>query len=184
MPEQGGHGPGCLLAGPRHGLAAGHDELDPVLEAQGAAGHECGVLAQAVPGAGRRCESDALHRIEDDQAEHRGGQLGVLGPGQLLNGRVQQEVGQVAAGGLGCLFDDLPRGVVDPWLTHSGALRSLSGEGENQHVSDGSHRRRAEEPTVWHVGAPPARVAAQDRTAGAIPGAGEQRSAGYRVETR
>jgi hypothetical protein len=90
--------PGCLLAGPGHGVAPGDDQLDPVLEGERAAGHQCGVLAQAVAGAGGGGEAEALHRIEDDQAEHGGGQLGVLGPGQLLNGRLEQEVGQVAAG--------------------------------------------------------------------------------------
>ena len=151
MPEQGGHGAGGLLAGPGHGVAAGHDQLDPVLEGQGAAGHQRGVLAQAVAGAGGGGEAEALHRIEDDQAEHGGGQLGVLGPGQLLNRRLEQEVGQVAPGGLRCLPDELPRGVVDPWLAHSGPLRTLSWEGENQHCYDVSVRRTGSEPPVLHA---------------------------------
>src|SRR6185437_14105676 len=64
------------------------------------------------------------------------GQLCVLGLRQFLDGRLEQEVGQVALCRGGGFLDDLPRGVVDPWLTHSGTLRSLSGKGEDQHVSD------------------------------------------------
>ena len=46
--EERGHGPRRLLPGARHGLAAGDHQLDPVLEAEGAAGDQRGVLAQAV----------------------------------------------------------------------------------------------------------------------------------------
>ena len=126
--------PGASSPALGHGVAPGHDQLDPVLERQRAAGHQGGVLAETVPGARRRREAQPLHRIEDDQAEYRGGQLGVLGPRQLLNGGLEQEIGQVAPGRLGCLPDELPRGVVDPGLAHSGLLRTLSWEGENQHL--------------------------------------------------
>ena len=61
-----------------------------------------------------------------------------------LIGASQQEVGQVALGRRGRFLDHLPGRVIDPRLTHAGALRSLSGEGEDQHVCDVSHRRRAE----------------------------------------
>ena len=37
-------------------------------------------------------------------------------------GACEQQVGQVAVGGGGRLFDDFPRGVVDPRFTHAGAL--------------------------------------------------------------
>ncbi len=50
--EQRGHGPGCVLAGPAHGLAPGHHQVHPVLEGDGAAGHQGRVLAEAVAGAG------------------------------------------------------------------------------------------------------------------------------------
>ena len=120
--EQGGHRPGCLLTGACHRLAVGDHELDPVIEAQGTAGDERGVLAQAVAGAGRRRQSDALDRVEDDQAQHCRGQLGVLRLGELFNGRVQQQVREVAVSGGRCLLDDFPRGVIDPRFTHSGAL--------------------------------------------------------------
>ena len=114
--------PGRLLAGSGHGLAAGDDQLDAVVEAQRPAGDEGGVLAQAVAGAGRRCEPDALDGVEHHQAEHGCGQLGVLGLGELLNRGPEQQPGQVAAGRGRCLLDDFPRGVVDPRFTHSGAL--------------------------------------------------------------
>ena len=57
----------------------------PSLEAEGAAGDQRGVLAEAVAGAGGRGEPDPLHRVEHDQAEHGRGQLRVLGLGQLLD---------------------------------------------------------------------------------------------------
>ena len=38
---------------------------------------------------------------------------------------------------------------------HAGALRTLSGEGENQHEGDGSHRRRAEDPQCDMPALPP-----------------------------
>ena len=76
-PEQGGHRAGGVLAGPGHGLAPGHHQADPVLEGQGAAGHQGGVLAQAVAGAGRRGQAQPLDGVEHHQAEHEGGQLGV-----------------------------------------------------------------------------------------------------------
>ncbi len=122
MPEERGHGSGRFLAGPGHGFAAGDHELDPVVEPESAAGHQRGVLAEAVAGTGGRREPDALDGVEDDQAEHGGGQLGVLGLGQLLDRRLQQQVGQVAIRGRRSFFDDLPRRVVDPRFTHSGAL--------------------------------------------------------------
>ncbi len=97
--EEGRHRPRRLLAGTGHGLAARHHQLDPVLEAESAAGDERGVLAQAVTGAGGGREPDALDRVEHDQAEHGRGQLRVLGLGQFLNRGVQEEVGQVSLGG-------------------------------------------------------------------------------------
>ena len=114
--------PGCFLAGPGHGLAPGDDQLNAVVEAQRSAGHQGGVLAQAVAGAGGRGQPDPLHRIEHDQAEHGGRQLGVLGLGELFDRRVEEEVGQVAVGRSRCLLHDFPRGVVDPRFTHSGSL--------------------------------------------------------------
>ena len=120
--QQRGHRPRRLLAGAGHGLAPRDHEPDPVLEAEGAAGDERGVLAQAVAGAGGRREADPLDRVEHDQAEHGGGQLGVLGLGQLLDRGVEQEVRQVAVGGGRRLLDHLPRGVIDPRLTHAGTL--------------------------------------------------------------
>ena len=113
-----------------------------MLEGQCPAGHQGGVLAQAVAGTGGRGEADPLDGIEDDQAEHRGGQLGVGRLGELLHRGTEEEVRQIAIGRRGGLFDHFPRGVVDPWLAHAGALRTLSWEGKNQHGYDVSIRRR------------------------------------------
>ena len=93
-----------------------------MVEAQRTAGDQCGVLAQAVAGARRRCEPDALDRVEHDEAEHGGGQLGVLGLGELFDRGVQEQAGKVAVSRGGRLLDDFPRGVIDPRFTHSGAL--------------------------------------------------------------
>ena len=49
----------------------------PSLEGHGPAGHQGGVLAQAVAGAGGGGEAEALDGVEDDQAQDEGGQLGV-----------------------------------------------------------------------------------------------------------
>ena len=172
--EERGHRPRSLLAGARHGLAASDHQADPVLEAEGAAGHQRRVLAETVAGAGGRREADPLHRVEHNEAEHGGGQLRVLGLGQLLDRGAQEEVRQVALRSCRGFLDHLPRRVVDPWLTHTGTLRSLSGEGENQHVSDGSDRRWVEEPTVWHADMAPAQVrlaaSRRSRTSGANRG--------------
>jgi len=89
--EQGGHRSRRLLPGASHGLAPSDDEPDPVLEAEGTAGHERGVLTEAVAGARSRCETDPFDRVEDDETEDGGGQLRVLGLGQLLNRRFQEE---------------------------------------------------------------------------------------------
>ncbi len=69
---------------------------------------ERGVLAEAVAGAGGRREPDALDGIEHDEAEDGGGQLGVLGLRQLLDGSVEQQVGQIAVGGIRGFLDDFP----------------------------------------------------------------------------
>jgi hypothetical protein len=106
--QQGGHGARGILAGPGHGLAPSLDELEPVLEGQGARGHQGGVLAQTVPGTGGRGEADALDRIEDDQAEDQRGHLRVLGPRELLNGRMEEEMSQVTIGGRRRLVDHFP----------------------------------------------------------------------------
>ena len=78
--------------GPGHGIAPGHHEADAVLEGQCPAGHQGGVLAQAVAGTGGRGETDPLDGIEDDQAEHRRGQLGVGRLGELLHLGMEEKV--------------------------------------------------------------------------------------------
>jgi hypothetical protein len=169
--EEGGHGAGRLLAGPGHRLAAGHDQLDPVLEAEGATGDQRRVLAQAVSGTGGGGQSDALDGVEDHQAEHRGGQLRVLGFSQLLNRGPEEQLSQIpVCGGRGFL-DDFPRRMVDPGLTHAGALRTLTGEGEDQHVSEDSIRRGQIERTVWHAGGAVTQVRCCGRTASRNRGA-------------
>ena len=120
--EQGGHRARGFLTGPGHGVAAGHDQTDAVLETEGAAGDQCGVLAEAVPGTGGRGEADALHCVEHDEAQHRRRQLRVLGLGQFLDRRTEQQPGQITVGGERRLFDHLPGRVVDPGFPHAGAL--------------------------------------------------------------
>ena len=120
--EQRGHRARRLFAGAGHGLAPRHDEADPVLEAEGAAGHQRGVLAEAVAGAGGWREADPFDRVEHDQAEDGRGQLGVLGLGELLDRRVEEQAGQVPPGGLRRLVDHLPGRVIDPRSPHAGAL--------------------------------------------------------------
>ena len=98
--QQGSHGARGLFARPCHGFAPRHHEADPVLESERAARHQRGVLAEAVPGAGGRRQADPFHGVQDDETEHSRRQLRVLRLGQLLNGRLQEELGQIAVGGL------------------------------------------------------------------------------------
>ena len=84
-------------------------------------------------------DADPLDRVEHDQREDDRRELAVAGGFQLVGVCVQQEVGYVAAGRLGRLLDELPGRVIDPWLAHSGLLRSLAGEGEDDHrISEGT----------------------------------------------
>ncbi len=93
-------------------------------------------------------EPDALDGVEHHQAEHGGGELRVLGLGQLLDGGPEEQLGQIPVRCGRSLLDDFPRRMVDPGLTHAGALRTLTGEGEDQHVSEDSIRRGQIERTV------------------------------------
>ncbi len=61
------------MASPRRSPA------DAVLEDERARRHERGVLAEAVAGDGAGLDTEALDRVEHDQAGHEGGQLGVAG---------------------------------------------------------------------------------------------------------
>ena len=60
--------PGLLVAGGLHGLAPLGDQPDALVEGQGAGGHEGGVLAEAVAGADRGLDAEALDRVEHHQA--------------------------------------------------------------------------------------------------------------------
>ena len=84
----GASSPARAMASPRATTSC-----DPVLEAEGAAGDERGVLAEAVAGAGGRREADPLDGVEHDQAEHGRGELGVLGLRELLDRRVEERGG-------------------------------------------------------------------------------------------
>ena len=75
-----------------------------------------------------------------------------LGLRQLVNGSVQEELGQVPVRQLRKPLPPLPTTVVDRRLTHSGTLRSLSGKGEDQHVTERLQSRWGGETTVWHAG--------------------------------
>ena len=92
------HGAGVLLGGVVHGLAPLGDEAQALLEAERAAGGQGGVLAQAVAGAQRGLDADALDGVEDDEAEDEGRQLGVGGGGELVLVGVEQQTADVAAG--------------------------------------------------------------------------------------
>ncbi len=132
-----------------------------------------GVLAQAVPGAGGGGEAQPFNGVEHDEAEHRGRQLGVLGAGELLDRRLQQEVRQVPSGRFRRFLDELPRGVVDPGFAHAGSLRTLSWEGENQHLLRrlrSSAGRRANSVARGHCPRP--------HLAGGIPTSGTTRRPG------
>ena len=94
--EDGDHRPGALLGGVLHRGAALGDEAQPVLEGERAGRDEGGVLAEAVPGGGRRLEAEALGGVEDDEAGHEGGELGVGGPGQRLLVGVEEQSGDVS----------------------------------------------------------------------------------------
>jgi len=75
-----------------------------------------------VAGAGRGLDTEALDGVQDDQAEGQRGELGVAGLGQLVGTGVEEQVLQVPARHLGGVGDHVPRRVVLPRLTHSGAL--------------------------------------------------------------
>ena len=78
------HGPGVLLGRVVHGLAPLDHEPHALVEAEGAAGGQGGVLAQAVARAHGGLDADALDGVEDDEAEHERGQLGVGAEGELV----------------------------------------------------------------------------------------------------
>ncbi len=67
--QEGGHGPGGVLARSGHGVPASHHQLGAVAVAEGAGRHQCGVLAQGVAGAGaageRPTRSTASSTIRD-----------------------------------------------------------------------------------------------------------------------
>ena len=75
-----------------------------------------------------RLDAQPLDGVGDEQAEGEGGQLGVSGLGQLVEGGIEQEVADVSAGGLRGVVDDLPRRMVDPGTAHPRPLRPLAGE--------------------------------------------------------
>ncbi len=132
------HGPGVFLGRVVHGLAPLDHEAHALLEAEGAAGDEGGVLAQAVARAQGGLDADALDGVEDDEAEDERGQLGVGAEGELVLVDVEREAGHVAPGHRRGLFDDLPRGVFQPGAAHAGSLGSLTREGERQHSDSSS----------------------------------------------
>ena len=71
-----------------------------------------------------------------EQAEGEGGQLGVAGLGQLVEGGVEQQAADVPAGGLGGVVDHLPRRVLGPGTAHPRPLGPLAGEHEGRHTRE------------------------------------------------
>ena len=69
--------------------------------------------------------------VEYDHRGHEGRQLRIAGHRELVGVGVEQEVDDVAAGRVGCLLDELPRGVVDPGGAHARRLGPLTRVGED-----------------------------------------------------
>ena len=69
---------------------------------------ERGVLAEAVAGAERRLDAEALDGVEHDEARDERGELRVAGVLQLVGVGVEQQSRDVAVGDLGRLVDQLP----------------------------------------------------------------------------
>ena len=59
-------------------------------------------------GGDARLQAEPFDGVERDEAEHVRGQLGVAGLCELLRLGLEQQVGEVAIRGLGCLLDELP----------------------------------------------------------------------------
>ncbi len=118
-PEHGGHGAVLLVGGDLHGLAPFGDEADGVLEREGARRAQGAVLAERVSGCEARRQAGALDGVEDDHAEYERGELAVAGVLQLVGVGAEQQIGHVAAAGVGGLLDQLPGLVGDPGVAHS-----------------------------------------------------------------
>ena len=73
----------------------------PSSSAQGAGGGQGGVLAEAVAGGDGAAHAEGADRVEHDEAQDEGGQLGVLGAAQLVGVGVEEQRGDVASAGLG-----------------------------------------------------------------------------------
>ena len=91
------HRPGVFLGGVVHGLAPLDHEPHALLEAEGAAGGQGGVLAQAVARAQPGLDADPLDGVEDDEAQDEGGELGVGAEGELVLVDVEEQAGDVPA---------------------------------------------------------------------------------------
>ena len=131
--EDGGHRAGSLRRGGAHRRAAFGDEVEALLERQGPAGHEGGVLAEAVPCRRGGLDAHALDGVEHDQAGHEGGQLGVVGGSQLLGVGVEQQPGDIASQDRRGFVHELPGRVLLPCVAHGRLLRALPREGEDDH---------------------------------------------------
>ena len=116
--------------------------------------------------------------VEYDHRGHEGRQLRIAGHRELVGVGVEQEVGDVAAGRVGCLLDELPRGVVDPGGAHARRLGPLTRVGEDDHEilpsssrsPEGQGRRKRSDP----AGLPSVSLPASnfDRSFAAKSGAG------------
>ena len=85
------------------------------------------------PAATRAAHAEGAHGVVHDEAQHVGGQLGVLGAAQLVGVGVEEQGGHVTPAGLRRGGHEGPRGVVDPGPAHAGLLGALAGEREGEH---------------------------------------------------
>ena len=100
------------------------------------AGGQGAVLADGVAGDAGGLDAQPLDGVDDQQAEGEGGQLGVAGLGELVEGSVEQQAADVPAGGLGRVRDHLPRRVIGPGAAHPRPLGTLAGEDEGRHYGE------------------------------------------------
>jgi hypothetical protein len=59
--------------------------------------------------------------------------LGVVGAGEFIRFGVQKKSPEIAPENRRCLINQFPGRMIPPVLAHSGLLRPLTGEGEDDH---------------------------------------------------
>jgi hypothetical protein len=87
-----------------HGVGAFNNQPNTIFKRQGTSGGERRVFAQAMSSAETGLNSQTLNSIEDHQAGHESGQLGVSGVFQLLSIGVKEKGADITASNVGCFF--------------------------------------------------------------------------------